>query len=58
MFEKSTEIAQEVIAISQAKSCTEKEIWSMTLTEYYGNLKAFLKYIEERDKQNSKQKGI
>lgn len=51
MAQKSIEMYQEIIAISQAKGCGESELNKMPLMEYYGNLASFLKYIEERDKK-------
>lgn len=51
IFEKQLEISQEVIALAQAKNINEKEIWSLPLMEYYGQLKAFIKYSEEREKK-------
>lgn len=52
IFSKQIDMSQEVIALSQAKNISEKEIWSMPLMEYYGTLQAFVKYLNERDKKN------
>lgn len=55
IFEKQVEMTQEVIAISQAKNCPEKDLWPMALVEYYGNLASFIKFVEERDKKIKKE---
>ena len=52
MFEKQIDMAQEVIALAQAKSVSEEEIWKMGLMDYYGALQAFIKYSEARNKIN------
>lgn len=52
MFEKQSELAQDVITISQAKSVHENEIWSSKLGDYYASVAAFNKYVEEQNEKN------
>lgn len=55
MFEKQTEISQEVLALSQAKGESEKDLWAMPLGDYYATVAAFSRYSDERAK-NIKEK--
>jgi hypothetical protein len=51
MFEKQTEISQEVLALSQAKGESEKELWSLPLGDYYATVAAFSRYSDDRAKK-------
>lgn len=58
MFEKQTDIGQEVLTLSQAKGESEKELWALPLGDYYATVAAFSRFSEERTRrlEDSKRK--
>lgn len=51
MFEKQTEIAQDVLALSQAKGVDEDVLWKMPIQEFYSTIASFSKYQEKYNKK-------